>query len=616
VIAKSPRTWREPSWKRWFPPILISAVGIFLCCSIWGKTGEILLDFGNDQYAAWQVSQGKLLFRDIACIYGPLSPNINALVMRVAGPQLNAILGANLIILILTTGLLYWLLRVISGTLTALTATIFFLCVFALNSPTKITNYNFLTPYAHQITHGFALTMGAVACLHRFQRRRSTSAAVLGGILTGAAFLTKPEIFLGCATTYFLGLLAVLCITPGKRIARVLICATVGMLVPPLGFLLFYALQMPFHAALSGVLGGWQFVGKPFVVSTPFYKGDLGTDQPLRNLILMFQYAGFYVVSAAVLASIAILGNKLLKQNRWATAAVGVLLGSASFFLVTEAGKQFDSFWPDAARGFPLFAAFAIVVSARRMAKARADGQGQSEAIVQWTLSILSLILLAKIFLAVRMYHYGFVLCAPCAMLIIVAFIHWLPAWTGRMCGSVAIVRLGALGLLAAFVSENLVLTRENLRERTMAIPLALGGIAWSRPFDSASVDAIKWLSTTSATAAVIPDAAGINYAAGRPSSVPFTELNPMTLAMFGEKNVVRAFDRNPPDYILIMEAQETAFGARTFGRDYGLQLSSWIVSNYRHAGRFPTGSHPIELWEFDPALGARSSAAMRPPSD
>jgi hypothetical protein len=615
VIANSPRTWWESSCNGWLPPILISAVAAALCCSIWGKTGEILLDFGNDLYTAWQVSQGKVLFRDVACIYGPLSPNINALVMRVAGPQLNAILGANLVILILTTGLVYWLLRVISPTLAALPATIFFLCVFALNSPTKITNYNFLTPYSHQITHGFALTLGVIACLDRFQRRRSTPAAVLGGLLTGLAFLTKPEIFLGCAAAYFAGLIAILRLDRNKHVARVLVCCVVGTVVPPLGFLIFYALQMPFRAALGGVLGGWQFVGKPFVVSTPFYRGDFGSDQPLRNLILMFQYAGFYIAFAAVVASFAILGNKLLKESRWATAAVGVLLGAATYFAVTEAGRHFDSFWPDAARGLPLFAAFAIFVSARRIAKARADGQGQSGAIVQWTLSILSLAFLAKIFLAVRMYHYGFVLCAPCTMLIVVALLHWLPAWVGRMGGSAAIVRLGALGLLVAFVAENLVLTRENLQERTMAIPLALGGIAWSRPFDSASVEAIKWLSTTSATAAVIPDAAGINYAAGRPSSVPFTELNPMALAMFGEQDVVQAFDRHPPDYILIMEVQETAFGARTFGRDYGLQLSSWIGSNYRHAGNFPAGSHPIELWKFDPALGARSSAAMRPPA-
>jgi hypothetical protein len=600
--TKSRGTWAKSICNIWLPVALIFAVGACLCCSIWGKTGDIVGDFGDDLYDAWRVSQGKLLFRDVACFFGPLSPNINALIMRVAGRQFNVILVANLIILILTTALLYRFVRAISGTLTALVATIFFLCVFALSAPTKIADFNFLTPYRHQVIHGFLLTLCAIACLDRFQRRRSIAPVALGGFLTGLVFLTKPEIFLGCAATYFLGLVAIIWADRNKCPARIFVSAGLAAVVPPMGFLIFYALQMPFRTALGGVLGGWQFVGKPFVISTPFYKGDFGSDRPLQNLLQMFKYAGLYAAAAVVLAAVAILANKALKRSGRATVgAVGVLVGAAFFFLVTRAGSHFDSFWPDVARGFPLFATFAIAISAVRIAQARAQRQCQPEAILQFALSILSFVLLLKIFLNVRMYHYGFVLSAPCAMLMIVTLCHWLPAWVRRMDGSVAIVRLGTLGLLAACVAKNLALTRQNLQERTIPIPLALGGVAWSRPFDSASIDAIKWLSTTPATAAVIPDAAGINYAAGRPSSIPFTEMHPMGLAIFGEQNVAEAFDRHPPDYILIMEVQEDAFGARTFDRDYGLRLSTWISSNYRYIGKFSSGSRPIELWIFNP---------------
>ncbi|MDP9174958.1 MAG: hypothetical protein M3O30_14010 [Planctomycetota bacterium] len=591
-------------------------MGIFLCCSIWGKTGDILGDFGNDQYISWQVSQGKVLFRDVACVYGPLSPNINALVIRAAGPQLNVMLAANLGVLVLATILLYLPLRAISGTFTALTATIFFLCVFALSSPTKITNYNFLTPYSHQITHGFLLTLGAIGFLYRFQQRGSTVSVVLGGLLTGLAFLTKPEIFLGCVMAFFLGLFAILWVNRKKSAVGVVMTAVGCMLVPPLCFLIFYAIQMPFHTALEGVLGGWQFVGKPFVVSTPFYKEGFGTDKPLRNLILMFQYAGCYAAFAAVLVGFSVVSNKLVKANRWAIPAVGVLVGTASFFLVTRVGVHFHSFWPDAARGFPLFALFALALSALRMTKARAEGQGQHQAVIQWTLSILSLVFLAKMFLNVRMYQYGFVLCAPCATLVIVALVDWLPDWSQRMGGSGLVVWLGAMGILAAFIGENVTLTRLNLGERTLPIPLALGGTAWCRPLESASVDAIRWLSATSATAAVIPDAAGINYAAGRPSSIPFTEMLPMALAMFGEQNVINAFDRHPPDYILVMHVPEDAFGAHDFGRDYGMRLTSWISSNYRRVGRFGTGSRPIDLWSLGlprPSGNLTSHAPVRP---
>jgi len=73
-----------------------------------------------------------------------------------------------------------------------------------------------------------------------------------------------------------------------------------------------------------------------------------------------------------------------------------------------------------------------------------------------------------------------------------------------------------------------------------------------------------------------------------------------MALSMFGQQNVIDAFNRHPPDYILIMETDESAFGARTFGRDYGLRLSAWIASHYRYAGKFSSGARPIELWKID----------------
>jgi hypothetical protein len=582
----------------WLPIFLTTSVGVFLTCSIWAKTGDILGDFGNEQYVAWQISQGKILFRDVAYLYGPLSPDFNGLIAHLAGNQLDVILTANLVVLILTTALLYRLLRVISGMIAALTATIFFLFIFALNCPTKITNYDFLTPYSHSITHGFLLTLGVIACLYRFRRTRSTAALIFGGFMTGAVFLTKPEIFLGCAASYFFGLAAVIWLDRNNHIGRIAIYSLSGTVALPLAFLFFYAAHMPFNAAARGVLGGWQFIGQPLVTSTPFYKGDFGIDQPMRSLALMFQYAGFYLAFAVALTVFAVLVNNIFKSNKPANYSFGILLGAACFVLLMKAGNHFESFWQDAARGLPLFAAFALVISARQLVKARADSPNQSRAVLQFSFSILSFVFLGKILLNARMYHYGFVLAAPCTMLIVVAFLHWLPQWIGPMGGSAVILRLGFLGVLAAFVAENVTMTNRNLKERTLPIPLALGGVARTRPLNAAAVDAIKWLSATNATAAVIPDAAGINYAAARPSSIPFTEIHPMALAMFGEQTIVAAFDRSPPQYILLMHVDEQAFGAHTFGRDYGLKLDAWIDSHYRYTGTFSNGRYPIDLWK------------------
>jgi len=574
------------------PVVLIGGTGSVLCWSIWGKTGDILIDFGNDLYVSWRVSQGDVLFRDVAYLYGPLSPTIDGLAMRICGAGIGTILGLNLAVLALTTGLVYWLMRRISGPLAGIVGAIFFLSVFALSSPTKIANYNFLTPYAGDITLGFLLALGAIACADWVSRGGRIVAATIGGILAGAVFLTKPEIFLGCAISYFAGLGAALWVKRERQPIFIAATAMAAMLIAPLGFFIYFLSQMPFRAALNGILGGWQFVNKAFVVQTPFYKGDFGADEPGRNLGLMMEYAGIY---AGVFVALEILGW-IGGRRRWAGVVCAVVAGIAGLVGVTYAGEKFDSFWLDVGRGFPVIAAFAMVVATVGVFRGRAAPAGLA-------MAVLSLILLGKILLNARMYHYGFVLSAPCGLMLVVALMDWLPERIKELGGSPAVVRWGAIGLLGAVVLENVKLTQANLSERTVEIPLALGGRAWARPIDQAGVDAIRWLSTVSGTAAVIPDAAGIDYAAAKASGIPYTEMHPMGMQMYGEQNVFDAFQRHPPDYLLVMETQESHFGASAFGKDYGRELWLWIRGNYRYEGTFAAGRQPIEMWKSDGEL-------------
>ena len=524
--------------------------------------------------------------------------------MRFFGPSLATILIANLIILILTTALLYRLLTFMASSLAATTATIFFLCIFALSAPTRLTNYNFLTPYAHQITHGFLLCLAAIWCVDWFYRRRSTRAVIAGGLLTGLAFLTKPEIFLGCASTYFLGLIAAIWLTRPKHIPFIIATAVIATILPALAAFLWFAARMPAHIAIDGVLGGWQFIANSYVLSTPFYKGSFGTDEPLANFILMLQYAAFYTAASIALILLARIAAKLFGIGQSTPMAGLLFVAAAACYSLIQIGNHFNSFWSDAGRGLPLFAIVAMILTFRRLVRARADQMIARRALLQWTLAILSLSFFAKIFLYARLYQYGFVLAAPCGMLAVIALIDWLPSWIQKKSASPAIIQMGAIGFLAAFIIHNLIVTQHVLSERTLPIPLAFGGTAWTRPTNSASVAAIHWLTLATAptaTVSVIPDAAGINYAAGRPSSVPYTEMHPMGLNLYGESNVSSAFNNQPPECILIMDFLETAFGARTFGRDYGLELSSWIAHHYRPIAIFSTGDHPIDVWLHRP---------------
>ena len=67
---------------------------------------------------------------------------------------------------------------------------------FAFAHLTGIGNYNFVTPYSHELTHGLLAAVIAVATLVRFRDHGRRALLPLAGLALGLVFLTKAEVFL------------------------------------------------------------------------------------------------------------------------------------------------------------------------------------------------------------------------------------------------------------------------------------------------------------------------------------------------------------------------------------------------------------------------------------
>jgi hypothetical protein len=211
-------------------------------------------------------------------------------------------------------------------------------------------------------------------------------------------------------------------------------------------------------------------------------------------------------------------------------------------------------------------------------------------------------------FLDVRTYHYGFVLAAPCAMMGVAGMMDWLPSAIGRGGGSARTARVLAIGLLSGLAFNRMLLTGQILSERTLEIPLAFGGSLHARPIDEPAALAVAWLKglPPAARAAVYPDAAGIGFAAGKSSGVPYSVLNPMTVGMWGQENAIRSMAANPPDVILIVRTDAGALGGHWFGEDYAGEVMDWIRGRYERWQRFGEegADRGIWVWRRKESLG------------
>ena len=78
---------------------------------------------------------------------------------------------------------------------------------------------------------------------------------------------------------------------------------------------------------------------------------------------------------------------------------------------------------------------------------------------------------------------------------------------------------------------------------------------------------------------------------------------------VFGQEKMTAVFEKNPPDYILIVEWSASEFGVGYFGHypGYGTDLMQWIGKNYETAALI--GSEPLQNGQFGIKILKRISA-------
>ena len=200
------------SHSNWQGPILIALVALGMLIWTWGTWPDVLVDFGVERYIPWRLAEGEVLYRDISFHNGPLSQYFNAFCFRVFGSSLRTLVFCNLAILALLIALLYHAFCQIARRSAATAACVVFVLLFAFAQFAFIGNYNYICPYAHEITHGLLLSLAAVVAAWYCPRNAAAcgfattpaacgfatsavSMTMLSGLLLGLAFLTKAEVF-------------------------------------------------------------------------------------------------------------------------------------------------------------------------------------------------------------------------------------------------------------------------------------------------------------------------------------------------------------------------------------------------------------------------------------
>jgi len=561
---------------RWAGPTLLGATGVALLAWTWMGWIDPLVDSGRELYAALRLSEGAALGRDLAWFNGPLSPHLNALWFRLFGTGARTLVLANALVLAAAVALCVRLLSSVAGRFAGTAAGLVFLSVFAFGQYLPTANFNWLSPYSHEMTHGLTLSFAALAALEELRRRGRLVWAAAAGLALGLAFLTKPEVFLAA----FVGTLAGLALTPlpaGRRL-RAAAALLGAALVPPLA-------ALGLLRSLSVVLGGWPHVFNRELTSLHFYRVTMGLLDPAFNVKMILRWAGAWMVVLLPAAGAAL---ALRRSGSTLRRGVAALAGLLTLVLLASRGIA----WPDATGPVPLAL---LALGAGAVVSWVRHPERRAQAAARLTLIAFALACLAKLALNPRIPGYGFGLVLPGTLIVVVALLDWLPAAIDHAGGAGGVFRAAALGALAAAVFGLLQFTAGFLREKTF--PVGRGPDAFrAGPVGflvNRLVEELERVVPREATMAVLPEGVMINYLVRRVTPVRFVNFLPPELAMFGEDRMLEELRARPPDYVVLVGRTTEEYGLPRFGVDYGRALRAWIASGYRREGL--VGAPPFE---------------------
>jgi hypothetical protein len=570
---------------------LLIATGLVLLWWTWGKLGDARIDFPKELDVSWRITRGEAIYRDVDYLYGPLSPWINAGWFKLFGASIRTLVVCNAAILGIITTLLYAILRRFASEAATVMGCLSFLLLFGFGNFVGFSNYNYLTPYAHGLTHGMALLLAGLWAQLRWVDAMRARWLIVTGAVMGLCVLTKPEIAFSAVITYP----ACIMLAPAPlrhRLKSLCILACAGVL----SFMLVFCMMLlntPLPDAVRGTFGSYVHALDPQITQTKFYRFGLGTEHPLRSLSKVFVWCSYY---ARFLVPAALVGLLLARARRgllrWSCVAGA---GGICFAVIWMLRHEIR--WEDAFRGLGLILGAILVTLAVTSARARTRTPSRNAALA---FGILAATLLAKMVLNIRIFQYGFVLAMPCFLLVLIALVDWAPRLLNRVGADGRVLAGAAMGMLAAVIAIHLRVSAQIMRDKSYQLGSGADTIFAAGEEGrmlQATLEALRGRARAGATLAGLPEAAIFNYLLRLPNSTPFNQLTPISVRVFGEDRVTQAFVNHPPDWIVLVHQDTAVFGPRYLGEHYLQSLGHWIGREYTED--WGAGEPPLRSLHF-----------------
>lgn len=569
---------------------LVEILAIIFFCLImfvfyYGRTESFLVDSGREAYLPLRVLEGKLLYKDLFNVYGPLSYQINAVAYSIFGINLNTLYLMGLLNSFLILFSIFFLTNFFTNRKIALGVTFLVIvsCVFIK------TFFNFIFPYSYAAVYSLSAFLLSAASQIAYYRYRNKYFLTGAFFFAGIAFANKIEYL-----PYFCFLFFLLFITKTDWKTK-LMSAGSFFVVPVLSFGILFLQGVGFKDFYNA------YVLINDIVKTPaleyFYKnyGLYYNFSYLKYSVRTFLRLAVFLVPASLLlyglnyVTVNVVKNKILKkalhlftfglliftsfrmfdvyneiQLRFFTwiglFCLVVLICFAIFYFITfmKNGKRFYPV-PYLEKSFVFLLTAAIAVSLKGLFAVGTECYG--------TFSLAVLLLPFTVFCV----HYLPDLCK------IVDRDIWNRTVVNLIFIVIVLIFSGVVKkaienpLYPVISPRGLIFVKESTKEANTLVQYIIKNIPQG------------------AKIVTMPEGALINFMTGRRTDDMYYYLIPVNVQLFGEDKIIRDFRKNPPEYFLLNSLPYYCFNTSNICQ-YAPGICNFIEENYQPVAKTQSG--------------------------
>lgn len=545
------------------PLLVILAVYIITFILTYGCQGNLIVDCGREAYIPFAISQNKLLYKEIFCIYGAFPYFFMAFFFKLFSPNLNILyLLGGIFGLLYTYGVYFCSREFLSK---ALSICICMLIIYSVIFGGSI--FNFIFPYSYAIVISSTCAIWILFLLLKYIHTKKTDLLYYCSFLWGIISVSKIE-FIPTAIL----VLAIFLLYENEKKLKFIKLILFSSIVPALTLLILLTQGVSFSDVMQNAkhinemihtksfkyfyenLSVLSFSTKNFLINL---KGLLST----AFISLIFFYISLFAIRKR---------RKFLKYSL--LVAMVIFCYSLIYLQETMPEMIFAT--------LPYIYAVAFLVYLYKYLKIKEYKNPNKIKIL--VLLIFTLVCSLKSFHALLLSFYGSYCFAPyiiCLAIFIKEFLRNNALYNTK--GQYETILSVYLLIITLIFANELIISSY---ERNSIVKTSYGTIKTTEKIAQPFNETLQYLNTHSKqgdSLLVIPEGIMLNFLSGKTNDFYQTSLIPLDFDTFKEDNIINEIKVKKPEFIAFTNRETDEYGQGYICKDYGMNTCKYVAHNY-----------------------------------